>query len=303
MLEEKIFLLPLEVAIGLFLGLVIIVFLLMSLTKKAIKAAPKTEPNWSIPSIDSFGDDDSLFHTWDPRIKIIVLFVYCFIVVSLNTVSSSLVALVISFMAVVVSRLPLKRIIIRLRAMSGFLMMFLIILPLTSQQRPSESLLVIAEIEWLTFHSFGFFLALKVVLKACAVALMMEPIFATAPLSKTLYGLSRIGIPMPVCQMIILCHRYSHVFMNEMKRMYMGMRLRGLHNKAHITVFNTFGNFFGMLFVRSFDRTQRVYDAMICRGYDGSIRSSIHLKSTLTDWGKAGFWLFLGGLLLLIERM
>ena len=69
--------------------------------------------------------------------------------------------------------------------------------------------------------------------------------------------------------MLLLSHRYIFVFLHEMTRMYRGMRVRGFVPGTDIATMNAMGNFLGMLFVRSFERTQRVYDAMLCRGYDG----------------------------------
>ena len=103
--------------------------------------------------------------------------------------------------------------------------------------------------------------------------------------------------------MVLLTHRYIFVFLHEMKRMYRSMRVRGFHPSTSLETMRSMGNFFGMLFVRSFDRTQRVYDAMLSRGYNGRFPTFNHFETTPKDWAKGSFWIVLGLLLLLLDRL
>ncbi len=261
------------------------------------------EPDWSVPAIDDHADLHSFFHDWDPRLKIASLFLYCFLVVSIHSVFWSFVSLVVSVLAIMVSHLPWSGSIRRLMAMSGFLAMFMIVMPFTVPSRPGETLLVVEGLSRFPFHVSGFLLALKVVLKAAAIALMMEPLFATSPLAVTLNALAGLGIPKTICQMVLLSHRYIFVFLHEMKRMYRGMMVRGFRPRTSFATMRTVGNFMGMLFVRSFDRTQRVYDAMLSRGFNGAFPSYVHFRASGVDWGKAALWIIIGLSMLGLDRM
>jgi len=181
--------------------------------------------------------------------------------------------------------------------------MFMVMLPFTSPLRSGETLVYLPGLGGLPFHLAGFHLAITIVVKACAVALMMEPLFATAPLPVTLAALSRLGVPDTVGQMVLLCHRYIFVFLHEMTRMYRGMRVRGFVPGTDIGTMSAMGNFLGMLFVRSFDRTQRVYDAMLCRGYDGRFPSFTCFTATGKDWTKAVLWGLIGLMLFVLDRI
>jgi cobalt/nickel transport system permease protein len=57
-----------------------------------------------------------------------------------------------------------------------------------------------------------------------------------------------------------------------------------------------------MLFVSSFERTQRVYEAMLCRGFTGEMPQAASRPVTRLDIGKAAFWLFLALAPLVAER-
>ena len=289
------------VVVGLTFFLVLVYWIVRR--KRLRPGAFKTDdPDWSIPTIDAYADRSSFFHQWDPRIKIISLFFYCFMVVSLRSLSWSAVAVAISLLAIAACNIPFARAGKRLLAMVGFLSMFLLVVPFTSPMRSLETLVYFPGLAGFPFHSAGFFLALTIVFKACAIALMMEPLFGTAPLAVTLQSLSRLGLPDSVGQMVLLSHRYIFVFLHEITRMYRGMRVRGFVPGTNLATMNTMGNFFGMLFVRSFDRTQRVYDAMLSRGYTGQFPSFVHFKTTEKDWAKGGLWIMMGLLLLFIDR-
>ncbi len=261
------------------------------------------DPDWSVPTIDAYADRSSFFHQWDPRIKIVSLFLYCFMVVSLQSLCWSAVAFVISLLAVAACNIPFARAGKRLLAMAGFLSMFLLVVPFTSPLHGSETLVYFPGLRGFPFHLAGFFLALTIVSKACAIALMMEPLLGTAPLAVTLQSLSRLGLPDSVGQMVLLSHRYIFVFLHEITRMYRGMRVRGFVPGTNPATMIAMGNFFGMLFVRSFDRTQRVYDAMLSRGYTGQFHSFIHFETTGKDWAKGVLWIMMGILLLFIDRI
>ena len=284
--------------------MVLIVIVKLIISKRSKNGEYQTDdPDWSVPAIDAYADRMSFFHQWDPRIKIVSLLLYCFLVVSLKTLFWSGIAFALSVGAVLGCNIPLNRAGKRLLAMLGFLSMFLVIIPFTSPLRPDEILIYFPGLSGFPFHTAGFILALTIVTKACAIALMMEPLFGTAPLAVTLKSVSRLGLPLVIGQMVLLSHRYIFVFLEEMIRMYRGMRVRGFVPATNVGTMKTMGNFFGMLFVRSFDRTQRVYDAMLSRGYNGDFPSFIHFETTGKDWAKGILWGIIGLLLLLADHL
>ncbi len=261
------------------------------------------ERDWSVPVIDASAEGDSLFHRWDVRFKIVALLGFAFLVVATRSPWSALIAVLLSLTAVFVAKLPLRRSLQRLLAISGFLSMFLLIMPLTAVTRPGDTLLIFGHLDWLSFNLRGLQLALAIAGKACAVALLMEPLLATASLPRTVEGLTRLGVPEKVGQMILLAHRYIFVFIEESRRMMVGMQVRGFQRRGNVETLRVMGNFLGMLFVRSFERTQRVYDAMQARGYQGRFPAPFYFKMSAGDWLHASVWLLLGVALLLFDRL
>ncbi len=297
--------LPLPVLLGALLVLAGCWLLALKMLKLALagEQEPQQERDWSVPVIDAAAGGSSIFHRWDVRFKLVALLGFAFLVVATRSPWSALVAICLSFSAVLLAGLPLARSMRRLLAMSGFLAMFLLIMPLTAVPRPADTLLVFSGLEYLPFNLRGLQLALAIIGKACAVALLMEPLLATASLPRTIEGLTRLGVPEKVGQMILLAHRYLFVFLEEARRMATGMQVRGFRRRTSIATLQVMGNYLGMLFVRSFERTHRVYDAMQSRGYQGRFPAPAYFAVSVSDWLLAASWLLLGLALLLFDRL
>ncbi len=146
-------------------------------------------------------------------------------------------------------------------------------------------------------------LAATIAAKAVAIAVLMEPLLSTAPFPVTLHGLSRLGIPEMVGQMLLLSYRYLHVFRHEARRMFSGMQVRGFRKRTELATLRAMGNFIGMLFVRSFERTERVFDAMRARGYQGRFPDPAELRLQIRDVVLAAGWIAAGAALIIYDRM
>ena len=305
MAEVQLISLPISVLVAGILLLLSGWWLVLRIVRAALRGDQKVqqERDWSVPVVDADAEGDSIFHRWDVRFKLVALLGFAFLVVATRSPLSALLAILLAFSAVLLAKLPLQRSVRRLLAISGFLSMFLLIMPLSAVTRPGDTLLVFGNLDWLSFNLRGLQLALAIAGKACAVALLMEPLLATASLPRTVEGLTRLGVPEKVAQMILLAHRYIFVFLEEARRMSVGMQIRGFQRRSRVETLQVMGNFLGMLFVRSFERTHRVYDAMQARGYQGRFPAPFYFKVTAGDWLHASIWLLLGVALLVFDRL
>ncbi|NCC32802.1 MAG: energy-coupling factor transporter transmembrane protein EcfT [Chloroflexia bacterium] len=181
--------------------------------------------------------------------------------------------------------------------------MLVVILPLTRPVHAGDTILLLPWLGSWPFNLAGLLLALTIVCKAAAVALLMEPMLATASLTRTLQGFTDLGLPPSLNQMVLLCHRYIFVVQEEMQRMQRSMRVRGFAPRTNLATLRTLGNGLGMLFIRSFERTERVYEAMLSRGYQGAFPGQTRQKITSRDLVKGAFFIMIGLLLLVGDRL
>lgn len=261
------------------------------------------ERDWTVPQVEFEGGGESPVHLWDVRFKLCSFLVLSFLVVSLEHPQIAVAALLLALAAYRLAAIPWRRGLKRLLGMTGFLSMFLLMLPLTAVPRAGDLVLVFGNFDLLSFNLRGLDLALLIILRATTVALLMEPLLATAPLPVTLAGLSRMGVPQRLTELLLISHRYLYVFVHEARRMQVGMEVRGFRKKTNVATLRSVGNFVGMLFVRSFERTERVYAAMVARGYQGAWPQTINFSSSAGDYLKTLLVIGCGALLLLVDRV
>jgi cobalt/nickel transport system permease protein len=276
------------------------VFLLRRLVRR--RSAEKDNPDWSVPQLEATAGNSPL-HRWDVRCKIVTILVYSFMITAIQQMIPALVAIGLSCLVLVVARVSLVKVLMRLLAIVGFIAMFLLVMPFTVPLHSGDTVIIFGGLNWLHFSMRGFWLAATIAAKAVAITLLMEPLLATAPLPVTLQGLSRWGVPDMAGQMVLLSYRYLNVFRHEARRMSTGMRVRGFRKRTGMATIRAMANFRGMLFVRSFERTERVFDAMRARGYKGRFPDQAELRLRPMDLVGAGLWLVMGGVLLVYDRM
>ncbi len=293
-LDFKLFILAIALLSLFYLGIWFLAF------NRSGSAKGREKEKWFVPVVGLDSSKKSFFHHWDVRLKIASLFSYCLLISMISEAIMALFALLISLGAVLLAKTPFSRLLRRMTAMTGFLSMFILILPFSAVQKPGDQLIFIDPFT-LAFNLRGLQLALTIVFKAAAIAMMMEPLFNTAPLPATVQGMQRLGVPAVICQMALMAHRYIFVFLHEAKRMNTGMRLRGFRKRTDMETLRVLGNFVGMLLIRSVDRTERVYQAMLARGYDGTFPTHDTFQATGRDWLLGFFWPGIALLLLLLD--
>ncbi len=275
---------------------------LRNTARRRTPAQEDSEKDWSVPDLDAQGPGDSIFHRWDPRLKISGLLSFMLCLSGLSRLDTACIGVLVGFVSVVASGLALRRSLRRITAMAAFLGMFLVVMPLTVPMQAGDPVVVFQHLPWVPFNLRGLRLAGLIVLKASAIALLVDPLLATAPFSTTVQAMARLAVPETICQMLLLAHRYIYVFQHEAQRMNRGMRVRGFRKRFDLETLRTLGNFLGMLLVRSFERTQRVHDAMLSRGYDGKLPRTVVFQAAARDWWLAASWVLGGTGLLVLDR-
>lgn len=82
-----------------------------------------------------------------------------------------------------------------------------------------------------------------------------------------------------------------------------GMRVRGFRKQTDLATLRAVANFLGMLLVRSFERTERVFDAMRARGYRGRFPAPAEPRMQARDLVLAAVWLAVGAALVVYDRI
>lgn len=129
-------------------------------------------------------------------------------------------------------------------------------------------------------------LAFAVGIKAYAAILMLSVLAATTPVDDTLRAIRALGAPRSLALTTTLMYRYLFVLLDEWRRITKARECRttGKLVSGH---FQLWSNQLAMVFVRGWERADRVTAAMILRGFNGNFPTMGTRRFLPSDWALA----------------
>ena len=119
----------------------------------------------------------------------------------------------------------------------------------------------------------GLVLGATVALKLTTSVLAMVILSSTTPFPQLLRGFELLRAPRLMVAIVAFMWRYMHVLVGEVSRMKRAREARG-YSASWIWQAASTGPLIASLFVRSLERGERVYLAMLSRGYSGGMPSA-----------------------------
>jgi cobalt/nickel transport system permease protein len=244
-----------------------------------------------------------LLYRADPRVKILIAVLFAFAV---TTVPEGHWAAYAGFgalaaLAIVLSKLPpllvLRRALVALPFVAAAIPLIF--------TREGDTVFTVPLVGW-TASAEGLTAVISILLKSWLSILMAVVLTSTTPPIDLIRGLERLRVPRVLAATVFFMYRYLYVIGGEGQRM---MRARDSRSAAAPDGTKSggsigwrarvLGNMVGSLFLRSFERSERIHAAMQARGYDGTIRFANERAMIRTDWLLlAGALTLLGGLIL-----
>jgi cobalt/nickel transport system permease protein len=172
-------------------------------------------------------------------------------------------------------RVPLPFVARRLVVELPFLL-FALFLPFVGQGERVEVL-------GLPLASDGLWAAWNILAKATLGVAASVLVAATTPVPELLRGLERLRIPRAFTAVAGFMVRYADVIAGEVRRMRIARLSRG-YDPRWIWQARAVAASAGALFIRSYERGERVYLAMVSRGYAGSMPVLDELEATRRQW-------------------
>lgn len=123
--------------------------------------------------------------------------------------------------------------------------------------------------------------------KATAAVLAATAFSVTTTPRDLVLGLQRLRVPATLVAILSFMVRYAGVVLDELGRMRIARESRGFASGS-LRSWPTLARSLGALFVRSFERGERVHLAMISRGWSGEFPTLQARASSPRDWLRAG---------------
>jgi cobalt/nickel transport system permease protein len=125
--------------------------------------------------------------------------------------------------------------------------------------------------------------ALSIVAKGTLGVLTAVILSTSTTAREILRGLERLKLPRMMVQIATFMLRYINVISDEMERMKVARESRGFEAKGvqHWKILATVA---AALFIRSYERGERIHLAMLSRGYVGELPQEARKKIAITQW-------------------
>lgn len=216
---------------------------------------------------EPFAAGNSLLHRLDPRAKLVAAIVWSAAVAVLNDPGVLLLGLVVSTGLLGLARLDPLRLLKRLLLVNAFVALLWLFLPWSVGGQ--------AVARWgpIVITHEGLLLALRLTLRCNAIVGAGIALLGTSRLTDVAQALRSLRVPEKLVLILFFCVRYIQVIHDEYGRTAAAIRLRAFSPRTTAHTYRTYANLLGLLLVRSHDRAGRVYDAMVCRGFDGRLHT------------------------------
>lgn len=122
---------------------------------------------------------------------------------------------------------------------------------------------------WLQITTTGLTVLGSVTLKATLCLLMLNVLTLTTSVPALLQSLVHLRVPPLLIAILASMYRYVSVLIDELTAMRRAATSRNLMVARGCRQRSVIGNMFGSLFIRTYERGERVHQAMMARGYTG----------------------------------
>lgn len=229
--------------------------------------------------LESVAAGDSPVHRLDPRVKIIGLIGLVVVSVTMPPGAWYAFAAIVATLLVLaaVARLPPGHVLRRMNVEIPFLLAAAV-LPFTAED--------------------GVRLGITVAVKITVGVLAMIVLSSTTPFPRLLRGFSALRAPRLLLAIVSFMWRYLHVLGDEVSRMKTAREARG-YSPNWVWQAASSGPLIATMFIRALERGERVYLAMLSRGYAGNLPEGLGVPLVLRRSDVA----FLAGLATLLAAV
>ncbi len=213
--------------------------------------------------LEEFAAGVSFLHRLDPRVKILTAGVFSVVVALADRFPILLIGLGASILLILLARLSWGLVLTRLAIVNTFIIFLWLFLPFSHPGQP------VFHLGPLTASKEGLAYALAITIKSNGIILAIIALLSTSTFFSLIHALRHLKAPDKLVHLFFFTFRYFQVIHQEYLRLRAAMRVRCFRPRSNMHTYRSLAYLIGMLLVRSYDRSERVYQAMLCRGYHG----------------------------------
>lgn len=212
--------------------------------------------------LDRYSDRDSLIHRLDARTKLVttLLFLVALLLTPPGRWEAYLLYSGLLAVLILLSQVPPLYILRRSMTVIPFVLVMAALLPFWGREGQAP------------VNMQGVQVMVNILVKSWLSILSLILLTSTTRLNHLLKGMEQLKVPRVMVMLLSFMYRYIFVLVDEVMRLKQARDSRNFGGKWRWQL-RTVGNIIGVLFIRSYERGERVYAAMVSRGFDGEMRS------------------------------
>lgn len=213
--------------------------------------------------IDKHSNLDSLIHRLDPRIKLLLCFAFLILIASTFNLSVFSIYLGSALVLIIVSKVPVNFYFKKLLMVTPLALLFSLFIYLSYLMENGIAI----EMASLTRYYPVYKTIGLVTAKIYVSILVISILISCTRFNDLLWGLRKFRLPIVVTTLSKLVYTYLFVFVDELHR-----TLRAYKSRTpvrRISRIKVYGGIAGGILLRSLDRSDYIYKAMVSRGFIG----------------------------------
>lgn len=229
-----------------------------------------------IHAMDAMASEDKWINKLHPLVKLLVTFIYIFIVVSFDStdINGLLSMILYPVLIFITAELDLKMCLKRLRIVLPLVCLVGLFNPFFDRE-----ILFYAGSVGITR---GMITMVTLIIKGVFTVLAAYILIASSKIEDICRALRMLHVPKIFVTLILLIYRYVTLFLQEVNRMTQAYALRAPDQKG--ISYKAWGSLAGLILLRSMDRASAVYESMCLRGFDGEFKRENSPKLCGNDW-------------------
>jgi len=214
---------------------------------------------FSVGFLDRLSYQDTFVHRLDARAKVIITAAFLLAVISFPKyeVSAILPFSLLPVLLMTLGDIPAGFVLRKILLVSPFAILVGIFNPVLDRAAALEVLGLTISAGWVSFFS----IMVKFTLSISAALLLV----ATTSFPGICNALQRLGVPGIFTTQLVFLYRYMFVLMEEAMRIVRARDMRSFGQRGRGV--RVFVRLVGMLFIRTMSRAERIYNAMLSRGF------------------------------------
>jgi cobalt/nickel transport system permease protein len=240
--------------------------------------------------LDVYSQGDSLIHRIDPRVKTFLIFSYILVTVLTPPANRLRFLFLGAFILILISlsRIPISFFLRRLLILIPFLMLLFAFLPFIPQNTISGSYNLGTKI---AISKNAVMIIFNTGIKAILSLLALTLLISTTGFNNFLKVLESAKIPAIFVHTLSFMYRYIFLIQEELHKLLRAKRIKTINCPRKLE-YRALSSIIGTLFLRSYERAENVYYAMLARGFSGKIRTLKTWRIKVRDLIFAGISLF-----------